>query len=58
MLQTFPQLRGQVAQAHVDDKPDWRRAYGARIPVLLSGDGEVLAEGRFSPDKLHAALNA
>ncbi len=57
MLAAFPQLKGQVTQANVDDQPERRMVYGVRIPVLLGSDGEVLAEGRFSPDKLRAALN-
>jgi len=58
LLQAFPLMAERVTQANVDDNPDWHLVYGVRIPVLLSAEGEVLAEGRFSPDKLRALPEA
>lgn len=31
----------------VDSRDDWRRRFGLRIPVLLDGWGEAVAEGHF-----------
>ncbi len=43
---------GDVPLAHacVDERAEWRMRYGRRIPVLLDGDGSVLAEGRFDAE--------
>lgn len=47
----FPD-RFDVCEACVDDRPEWRTAYGLRIPVLLTEDGALLCEGRFDPEPL------
>lgn len=44
--------RFEVCEACVDDRPDWRKAYGTRIPVLLTEDGAILCETRFDPEPL------
>ncbi len=44
--------RFELCDACVDERPDWRRRYGARIPVLLSEDGSLICESYFDPVKL------
>jgi glutaredoxin len=39
----------------VDADPVLRSAYTFRVPVLLEG-GEVIAEGRFDPYRLHQII--
>lgn len=53
--QAFPG-RFEVQEACVDDRAEWRQAYGSRIPVLLADDGQVLCEARFAPERLQALL--
>jgi hypothetical protein len=38
--------------ADVDSRREWREEFGRRIPVLLDGDGKVIGEGKFDPDRL------
>jgi hypothetical protein len=40
--------RVDVEVVDVDGDPDLVEPYGDRVPVILSDDGEVLAEGRIS----------
>lgn len=41
-------LRLSIDVTDVDGDPDLRERYGDRVPVILSADGDVLAEGRIS----------
>ncbi len=36
-----------LERADVDSRPDWRDQFGRRIPVLLTGTGELVCEARF-----------
>lgn len=47
----------QLEEADVDADPGHRARYGRRIPVLLWA-GEVVAEGRFSPESALAKVIA
>ena len=49
--QAFPR-RFELCEACVDDRPEWREAWGRKIPVLLAEDGTVLCETRFDPEVL------
>lgn len=41
----------------VDEREDWRRAYGMRVPVLLDAAGQVLAEYHLDHTTLQAWLD-
>lgn len=41
----------RVEHACVDDRAEWRLRFGRRIPVLLDERGDVVAEGRFDPQR-------
>lgn len=42
--------------ADVDARGEWRMRFGARIPVLLDGQGRVRAEGLFDPGAFDAMV--
>ena len=46
-----------VRRVDIDEDDDLVAEYGLRIPVLLSDEGDVLAEGVFDPTALRAALD-
>jgi hypothetical protein len=46
-----------LVEYDIDEDPQLRRAFGERVPVLLSGE-LVLAEGRFDPATALAAVAA
>lgn len=56
LLVEFPQVAAMTAQACVDDRPDWQRRYGLKIPVLLDSDGEPVCVSRFDAEALREAL--
>ncbi|AXQ30224.1 glutaredoxin family protein [Solimonas sp. K1W22B-7] len=58
LLAEFGPGRFELERADVDSRPDWKQAYGLRIPVLLGESGQVLSEGRFDPERVGAALGA
>ena len=39
-----------ITEVDVDSERELKKRYGLRIPVLVDGAGEVLAEGRLEPD--------
>jgi hypothetical protein len=41
LFRGWPERAGQMEWRDVDLKPEWREAYGDRIPVLLAGDDLV-----------------
>jgi len=47
-----------VDTADVDSRPEWRRRYGLRIPVLLDAWNEVVCEGRFDAQALEDAMRS
>lgn len=58
LLAEFGPGRFELEKADVDSRPEWRQAYGIRIPVLLDASGQVLSEGRLDPARVAAALGA
>lgn len=56
LLAEFGPGRFELEKADVDSRPEWRQAYGIRIPVLLDPSGQVLSEGRLDPARVAAAL--
>ena len=44
-------LSGQLIELDIDSDTDLARRFGARIPVVLSADGEVVAEGRIDDER-------
>lgn len=46
-----------LQEVDVDSCPDLRERFGRRIPVLVSEDGQVLAEGRLDPQSLQRWLD-
>ena len=44
-------LSGQLIELDIDSYPDLISRFGARIPVVLSADGEVVAEGRIDDER-------
>jgi hypothetical protein len=49
--------RYELAEACVDERADWRAAFGAEIPVLLAADGGVLCRSRFEAAPVERYLN-
>jgi cytochrome c-type biogenesis protein CcmE len=47
-----------VERVDIDEDDALVVEYGLRIPVLLSDDGTVIAEGRFDADALRAAIGS
>ncbi|MFA5939231.1 MAG: glutaredoxin family protein [Sinimarinibacterium sp.] len=47
----------RIEHACVDDRAEWRLRFGRRIPVLLDGQGEVVAEGRFDAAAFRSAAS-
>jgi hypothetical protein len=48
LFTAFPGLVGQVGEAGVDSRDDWRQRYGLKIPVLLdAADGTAVCVTRF-----------
>ena len=58
LLAEFGPGRFELEKADVDSRPEWRQAYGIRIPVLLDASGQVLSEGHLDPARVAAALGA
>ncbi len=49
-------LRIDVVDVDVDAHPELAAEFGARVPVIRSRDGQVLAEGRITTAAVAAAL--
>lgn len=47
----------QIELCDVDEREDWRRDYGSRVPVLMTTAGEVLSEYHLDPTRLDAWLD-
>ncbi len=47
---------GTVQDLDVDASDDLRNRFGHRVPVLITDDEEVIAEGRFERRSLRRAL--
>lgn len=47
----------ELSEACVDERADWRAAFGAEIPVLLAADGHVLCRTRFEAAAVERYLN-
>lgn len=47
-----------VRHVDVDTDPELRDRYGARVPVVTTTDGRVVAEGKVSETRLRAGLQA
>ncbi len=52
LLGDFPEIAAQTATACVDDREDWLRRYGLKIPVLLDADGQPVCAGHFDAEAL------
>lgn len=52
MRQADSQLVVRTTVTDVDSRADWRQRFGLRIPVLIDGNGAVIAEGVFDPARL------
>jgi hypothetical protein len=52
-----PLLRGRarVEIRNIDERPDWREDYGARVPVVEM-DGRFICEHRLDRAALHGVL--
>lgn len=48
----------EIEYADVDSRPEWRRRWGLKIPVLLDADGRVVCSAPFAPDMLIEYLRA
>ncbi len=44
--------RYRLQRRCVDDRLEWKKAWGLRIPVLTTAAGELLCEGRYDPPRL------
>jgi hypothetical protein len=40
----LPELFAQLAMADVDERAEWRKRFGLKIPVLLDPTGEAICE--------------
>ena len=57
-LQALPAAHGLAIEiADVDAKPETRKRYGHKIPVLLL-DGALICHGRLDLEEVHKALAA
>lgn len=57
LLSAFPALRGQVEEADVDSRDDWRRRWGPKIPVLLDPQGQLLCAGELDREAVTELLD-
>ncbi|MBI2383213.1 MAG: glutaredoxin family protein [Gammaproteobacteria bacterium] len=48
----------ELAEACVDERLEWKKAYGREIPVLLTESGEVLCRSFFDPEPVRRHLRA
>jgi hypothetical protein len=58
LMQALAGRPAEVTMADVDDRPEWQRRYGLRIPVLLDAWNEVICEGHFDAQALEDAMRA
>lgn len=49
--------RVSLQEVDVDQHPELRERFGRRVPVLVSEDGQLLAEGRLDPQSLQRWLD-
>jgi hypothetical protein len=52
LQEAAPEVAAQTGLADVDSRSDWQERFGLRIPVLIDGNGAVVCEGHFDPEKL------
>jgi hypothetical protein len=52
LQEAAPEVAARTTLADVDSRPDWQKRFGLRIPVLIDGNGGVVCEGVFDPQKL------
>ncbi|WP_029891388.1 glutaredoxin family protein [Polycyclovorans algicola] len=55
-LQQHLQGRAELVWHDVDERDDWRRRYGLKIPVVLDANGLLLMSGAFDATRLPPAL--
>jgi hypothetical protein len=58
LLEHFGPGQFQIDHADVDSRPDWREAFGSKIPVLLDEHGAVICETRFDVRAFRNILGA
>jgi hypothetical protein len=49
---------GTVQELDVDASEDLKERFGSRIPVVIAGDGSVIAEGRIEKRALRRGLRS
>jgi hypothetical protein len=45
-----------LQEVDVDSEPDLKARYGARVPMVLTSAGQVVAEGNFTKRELRRSL--
>jgi hypothetical protein len=55
-LQQHLQGRAELRWHDVDEREDWQRRYGLKIPVVLDANGLLLMSGEFDASRLPPSL--